>query len=63
MAPANLTAARGRRRLRFWAARHKVERPRRCSNRDVTRCEKDAKENVRAGEREGESEREKDREA
>jgi len=43
MAPANLAAARGRRRLRFWAAKHKVERPRRCSNRDVTGCEKDAR--------------------
>ncbi|TGZ50906.1 hypothetical protein DBV15_07298 [Temnothorax longispinosus] len=48
MAPANLAAARGRRRLRFWAAKHKVERPRRCSNRDVTGREK---ENARERER------------
>lgn len=27
MAPANLAAARGRRRLRFWAVEHKVEEP------------------------------------
>jgi len=41
MAPANLAAARGWRRLCFWTVKHKVETLKWCSNRDVTECEKD----------------------